>query len=395
MRVLFTTQAIPSHFQPLVPLARAVRDAGHVAAFATGPEFKGLAESLGFEAFATGPDFTGNPEVEELLSRMTAQPGPESMAFGLPEMFVRWAGMQTLPAMEAAVDAWRPDVVVSEVSEFAGGLVAERRGLPVTAVLFGIDMPREAAVALVGEALQELRSAAGLPPDPELSFADRLLRLSFAPRSYQPPELPLSPLTHVLRPEPFDRSSEETLPAWLDELPDRPTVYATLGTVFPDTPGIFEAIIDGLAAEPVNVIVTVSRRVDPARLRGRAPNLHVEPFIPNSLLLPHCSAVVAHAGYGTVMGCLEAGVPMVLLPIAADQFLHAGRCSALGAARALDVPSLTPDAVRDAVRAVLHEPGFRDCAHALRDEIAAMPRVEHAVALLEELVRTGVPPRRD
>ena len=39
MRVLFTTQPIPSHLHPLVPLARALADAGHDVAFATARSF--------------------------------------------------------------------------------------------------------------------------------------------------------------------------------------------------------------------------------------------------------------------------------------------------------------------------------------------------------------------
>ena len=102
MRVLFATHAIASHFQPLVPLARAVRAAGHATAFATGPEFVAVAEGLGFEGLSVGPDFDDDPELEALLAELRTLKGPESMAFALPNMFVRWAGMQALPQMEVA-----------------------------------------------------------------------------------------------------------------------------------------------------------------------------------------------------------------------------------------------------------------------------------------------------
>jgi len=107
---------------------------------------------------------------------------------------------------------------------------------------------------------------------------------------------------------------------------------------------------------------------------------HFQPLVP-------LARAVRDAGHGAVFAT---GPEFV----AADQFLHAGRCSALGAARTLDVPSVSPDSVRDAVCAVLHEPSYRDSALSLRAEIAAMPGVKHAVALLEELVREGEPPTR-
>jgi UDP:flavonoid glycosyltransferase YjiC (YdhE family) len=383
VRVLFTTHPLPSHFQPLVPLARVLREAGHAVAFATGGELGPSVVALGFEFLAAGPDWREDPELEALREAMRQQLGPGALAFGLREIFARWAGTRMLPDVEAVVERWRPDLVVAEVSEFSGIVVAERRGLPACLVTFGVDMP--AAVA---------KAAAGLPPDPDLTRAERLLKLCFAPPSYQPPALPLSPQTHVLRPEPFEGATDAALPAWFAALPRRPTVYATLGTVFADTPGVFEAIVDGLAGEPLNVVVTVSRDVDPERLRGRAPNLHVEQFIPHLELLPRCDAVVAHAGYGTVMGCLAAGVPMVLVPLGADQFLHADRLTALGAARTLALEALTPDAVRRAVRGILGEPAPRAAARRLRDEIASAPGTQRALALLDEFVRTGMPPRR-
>lgn len=83
---------------------------------------------------------------------------------------------------------------------------------------------------------------------------------------------------------------------------------------------------------------------------------------------------------------------MVLVPLGADQFLHSGRCAALGAARSLEADGVTPDTVRATVGAVLSDPAPGRVARALGDEIAAMPGPEHGVALLEELARTGVPP---
>jgi UDP:flavonoid glycosyltransferase YjiC (YdhE family) len=76
---------------------------------------------------------------------------------------------------------------------------------------------------------------------------------------------------------------------------------------------------------------------------------------------------------------------MLLIPLGADQPLNAARCAALGVARTLDPLDATPADVAAAATAVLGEPAYRRAAAALRDEIAAMPEVEAAVALLERL----------
>jgi UDP:flavonoid glycosyltransferase YjiC (YdhE family) len=49
-------------------------------------------------------------------------------------------------------------------------------------------------------------------------------------------------------------------------------------------------------------------------------------------LLPHCDVVLTHGGYGAIMACLSLGLPMVVLPVSADQPRNARRCADLGVA---------------------------------------------------------------
>jgi MGT family glycosyltransferase len=394
MRVLVTTHPLSGHFHPLLPIARALRAAGHEVAFATAPDFAPVVERLGFAALPAGRSWNGDPELEGLRDEILVHLGPDSPALALRRLFVGWAARHALGDLQALIHARRPDLLLHEVAEFAGPLAAEAAGVSRATVTFGLSFPAAVAKALIGDSLEPLRERAGLTPDSEFQSFNGVLQLSFAPPSYQPAELPPPPELHFLRPEPFDRTGDEDLPAWIGTRGGRPLVYATLGTAFAETPGVFEAIVDGLAGEPIDVVATVGRDGDPERLRRRASNLRVERYIPNSLLLPHCAALVAHAGYGTAMGGLAAGLPMVLVPIAADQFLHAGRCEALGAARVVAPEQVSPEAIRDAVRFVLTDPGPAQRARALAAEIAALPGAERGVELLEQLVRTGVAPVR-
>jgi UDP:flavonoid glycosyltransferase YjiC (YdhE family) len=91
------------------------------------------------------------------------------------------------------------------------------------------------------------------------------------------------------------------------------------------------------------------------------------------------------------MGALSHGLPMVLIPVGADQPLNAARCEQLGVARVLDAVRATPDSVREATSEVLAEPTYRRNAERMRDEIAAMPSPERAVRLLERLAAERAP----
>jgi len=56
MRVLFSFVGGNGHFQPMVPVARAVADAGHVVACTGSPAMASTIEAAGFEAFPSGPE---------------------------------------------------------------------------------------------------------------------------------------------------------------------------------------------------------------------------------------------------------------------------------------------------------------------------------------------------
>ena len=51
----------------------------------------------------------------------------------------------------------------------------------------------------------------------------------------------------------------------------------------------------------------------------------------------------------------------------------------------------TPAAIRAAVRAVLADPAYRRNAEGLGDQMAVLPGMDHAVALLERLAREKQP----
>jgi UDP:flavonoid glycosyltransferase YjiC (YdhE family) len=105
-----------------------------------------------------------------------------------------------------------------------------------------------------------------------------------------------------------------------------------------------------------------------------------------SQVLPLCDLVVSHGGSGGVIGALVHGLPLVLLPLGADQPLNAARCRELGVAHVLDPLTATPDSLRAAVSEVLGNPRYRRAARDLQGEIETLPGPAEAVALLEHIM---------
>ena len=368
MRVLFTFTGGRGHLEPLLPLAEAARAAGHTVAFGGRGSILPVARELGFDAFPTESE--GTPP-----QRLPLQPvDPEREARDFLYGFVLRARERVAGLEELCVD-WRPDVVVGEEAHFGALVAAERLELPFASLVVlaaGTLAPRE----LVAEPLNEVRAEHGLPPDPEASMLSRQLVLAPLPPSYRDPAFPLPPVTMYFRPV-------DSVPAGHE---GGATVYFTLGTVFNLESGdLFARVLAGLAELEVEVVATVGPALDPAELGPLPESIRVERFLPHPEVLPRCSAVVSHGGSGSVLGALAHGLPQVLIPMGADQPLNAARCAELGLARVLDPVAATPADVRDAVTAVLDEPGYRAEAERLRAEFDALPGADAAVAELERL----------
>jgi MGT family glycosyltransferase len=191
----------------------------------------------------------------------------------------------------------------------------------------------------------------------------------------------------LLDPEPGEQP-----PSWLTARPERPLVYATSGTLAgPASADRLAAIIAGVRDLDVTLVATLGRRLDPARFGPQPGNVHLAGYVSQALLLPHCAVVVAHGGFGTVLGALVAGVPLVLLPGGADQPVNARRCAALGVAKVIGPDQCTPEAIRAATLQVLQSPRYRLAAKRLREEIEALPGPDYAVRLIEQIVAEQTP----
>jgi UDP:flavonoid glycosyltransferase YjiC (YdhE family) len=371
VRVLFAFTGGRGHAEPLVPIARAAEGARHEVAFAGRAAHVAELEALGFRAFASGREIV--PERRPLV------------AFDMDrEQRVMRDGFAGRIARSRATDLLRicgeydPDLIVCDEVDFGAMVAAERLGLPHASVLV-IAAGSFVRPEIVGEPIAALREEHGLPPDPDLAMLGRDLVLSPFPPSFRDPADPLPATAHSVRLAGGHGAAAPRRAA--------PLVYFTLGTVFPLESGdLFPRVLAGLGELPIEAVVTVGTSIDPGELGAVPQNVRVERFVPHSAVLPRAAAVVCHGGSGTVIGALAYGLPLVTIPMGADQPLNAARCEALGVGLTLDAMRAQPGDVRDAVSAVLADPAYRAAAERVRDEIAALPGTDHALALLERLV---------
>lgn len=383
MNVLFSCVPGFGHFHPMVPLARALTDAGHQVAFATAERFcRRVIEPEGYLSFAAG--------LAPHVAHQATMDLPE--AAGLAEgdvwtegalMFAKVAGPAKVDDLCAAVEAFGADLVVHDPTDFAGPLAAASAGIAWAAQSFGAIQPRPFWDA-AGELIAPEWRRRGLDPDRHGGMFAHLY-LDICPPGFQDPSIAEVAVARPLRPVTFDTSLRAELPAWVTTLPDRPTVYVTLGTIANQATEVFEAVLGGLAGEPWNVIVTIGPDRDPAELGPQPANVHVEAYLPQSLLFDRCDAVVCHGGSGTLLAALAHGLPLLVLPQGANQFWNAERSVELGTGLSIDPGALSGATVGRAVHALVEDERYRARAVRLAAEIAAMPHPHQVVPLLEDL----------
>jgi UDP:flavonoid glycosyltransferase YjiC (YdhE family) len=386
VRVLCTCLPGHGHFNPMLALAHGLTRAGHEVAFATAADFCRHIEATGFDAFPAGMALA-----RQMADARTRYPEQDALsAMERFEQFVpRMLGGVAAPARAAdlvpLVEKWRPDLLVHDETEFAGPVAAATLGIPWADQSVGILRP-PAMARLAGQVLAPLCERYGVEVGP-FGGLYRYLYIDVAPPSLQSPEIADIDVAHPVQNATIEPGAEgDALPAWVHDLPaDRPVVYVSLGTVFNARAGdVFAAVLEALRSEPVTAILTIGSDNDPAAFGAQPEHVHIERFIPQSLLLPFCDAVVNQGGTA-ILPILAHGLPLLVLPQGANQFHNAQACVAAGVGRRLLPGEVTAEAVRRDVHALLHDPGLRDAARRVQGELAAMPGPERGVELLEQL----------
>jgi UDP:flavonoid glycosyltransferase YjiC (YdhE family) len=377
VRVLFTFAGGNGHFRPLVPIARALDAAGHTVAFTGEPLMVPIVEAAGFTAFPSGPNLGSDGARRPLLPVDTDREDAD-----FRDGFVRRTAPLRAADVLALCEDWAPDLLVCDEADHGAMIAAEKLGLPHATVLViaaGVLIRPD----LVDDALNEVRAGFGLPPQRNLEMAYRHLVLSPFPESFRDPRFPLPPTARYFH---TPVSGRGPAPDWHVE--GRPSVYFTLGTIFNTESGdLFARVLSGLSEVDATCVVTVGNLIDPAEFGRQPEHIHLAKYLPQDEILPYCDAAIAHGGSGSLLGAITHRLPMVVLPMGADQPHNGDRVTALGLGLALDVIDATPADIRDAVTTVLTEPSYRDAAGRLRDELVAYPPPDKTVPLLEALLR--------
>jgi MGT family glycosyltransferase len=168
---------------------------------------------------------------------------------------------------------------------------------------------------------------------------------------------------------------------------DAPLVLVATSSVFQDQTDLLRRVATALGGLPVRGVLTTGRAVDPAEVPAPA-NVRVVRAAPHRAVLPEAAAVVTHAGHGTVLKALAAGVPLVCIPMGRDQKDNTVRVLRLGAGVRVDEKA-PPERIARAVREVLDEPGYAAAARRFAETLATEAKTRPSAADRAEGLLTG------
>ena len=382
MRVLVATQPGSSVFFQLVPLARALHGAGHEVLVATSRRFGPVVSRIGLSYRAAGIDWLEAAVAETFPEVAEHRHDPHgALVRFIVDLFVRRTALPFASDVASWIGQWKPDLLLHSSNELGGAAAAEAAGVPHLMVMAGLDNWFDRiAPALAGT--DEARKAVGLAPahgDAGWLFAHGLL-LAEAPgwSTHSLEGLGVSWLRPVSPEQP--RGDER----WLEELP-RPLAHVTLGTVFNKLARpLFVPLASGAARAAASVVVTVGEDADPDAFSGLPANVHVRRYLPLDALLERCDAVLAHGGWGTVVACAEAAVPMAALILGADQGYNAALVERAGFGFGFEPKDCAPDHVAELTRRLLSAPELRAGAARQAAALRAVPSPADVAASLAQ-----------
>ncbi|WP_282613977.1 nucleotide disphospho-sugar-binding domain-containing protein [Streptomyces sp. XM4193] len=428
MRVLICVWPAAAHLYPGVPLAWALRAAGHEVRVASHPSLADAVTGAGLTAVPLGDERTlpeplgaGRPvppdvaaDLEQITKTLDLS-GHERYLWSYHRDYMLPAlrdfqpptarADEPQPALDGLVDicrSWRPDLVLWDPTMPAAAVAAQVSGAAHARFVWGPDLFGWAheqyarGKEQTGGALtaQEPLTASVAPMAARhgLAVTDELLLGQWTVNPVlEAMRLPTRARTVSVRWVPYTGSS--TLPEWLYGPSAGPRVAITLGSsvrAWSQESGLLVnrvlEMVDGLDVEAVATLDATQLAV-----ADRIPdNVRVIDYVPLSELLPTCSAVIHHGGHGTFGAALAARIPQFVVmdpryPMEApltSRFLVGS-----GAGTGVRADRHSGAELRAGLARLIGEPSFAEAATGLYTDLLSAPGPSETVPVLERLTR--------
>jgi UDP:flavonoid glycosyltransferase YjiC (YdhE family) len=179
------------------------------------------------------------------------------------------------------------------------------------------------------------------------------------------------------------------VPQWLWQPPSRPRLCLSLGVtgraVHEGSDARVTAVLEAVADMQVEVVATLNATQLGAGTRV-PDNVRIVDYVPLTQVMPTCSAIIHHGGFGTFFAAAAHRVPQMIVAEELGSALSSTRyLRARGAGVALAGEGLTAARVGGELSRMLTEPSFRLGAAAVYADMTAAPGPSEIVPVLERM----------
>ncbi|MFB7943389.1 macrolide family glycosyltransferase [Kitasatospora phosalacinea] len=323
--------------------------------------------------------YANDPAVAELIAPTGAElvPYPSTLpvadhdwpedAIGAMRVFLEDA-IALLPRLRARYDADPADLYLYDIGAYAARALAEAQGRPVVQLsptIVGWDGYQEE----IGAQLRQLPGADAYFD----RFAEWLAGSGATTTDVDEfsgrPARAVAMITEAMQPHAdrvdrkavdfvgpcFDLRAEQG--SWRRPAGAEKVLLVSLGSAYTRQPEFYRNCLAAFGDLPGwHLVLQIGKHTDPAELGDVPPGVEVHPWVPQRAVLAQADAFVTHAGMGGCGEGLLAGVPMIAVPQAAEQFMNADRLVELGVARRIDTADATPQALRAALAELAGDP---------------------------------------
>lgn len=334
----------------------------------------------------------------------------------------------TLWEAQKIIERERPDVLIGDGWPLTYA-VGRQAKLPVVQLVKSIANPQPEKLVW-----WEAEPEGLLPPDAKPIFSPTYKRLGLpllnCAEALLDGDLLLIPSIPSLDPIPMmadnmayvgsiTRGATQKPPAWFNELDQkRPLVYITIGggAGHDGSPEFFHLMNQAFEQADFQVVISLGGKPLPDGIK-RSPHIRWESWVPTPAILPLCTAIVFHGGYGTRMETVENGVPSVIIPFHSEQEYSGRQMARSGASILLPYsdapytryeahwrggkwlnatpysihvrlkPTLQPETLYQTVADAVINPTLRSKARELQAELSAYGGCAQAVNLIQQLVK--------
>lgn len=298
----------------------------------------------------------GDEAVSSVLEKLDSgksKPAFEGSKFVMEEVLLP-LGKLMYPGLRAFLEEFRPDLVIHDEQTYVGALCANLLAIPfITTHAAPSGIYESTEIAQIKQwylqTITSYQQSFGLGAEP-LKTRSRKLGLVFCPRDFarvddvMDGQRFLGPCLDVPRAyaESFDFDQVKSR--------DKKNIMVSIGTLLTnEASNFFSCVVQALKDSDCRVIVIA----DPQLFDRWPKNFIVQSRVPHLELIKYIDLAITHGGANTVCDCIGMAIPMVVVPMAYDQYYVGDQVANNGLGLRLKYKRLRPEELRNACDEIL------------------------------------------